>query len=104
PPGEGGVVDHDGDQRCGPPAIGGGGGGADGHLDEGVVAALRGAAGKMRDGDLVAVEGLGGGPVGLEQVAFDAGQGLVDGFGGQGCEVAVGVTDTVETDGDGEAA
>ena len=49
-------------------------------------------------------DGDGGGPVGGEQLAFDALQGPVDRGGGHRGEVAVGMTDAVEADTDAEPA
>ena len=48
--------------------------------------------------------GPGGGPVGLEQVALDAGQRVGDSLGGHRGQVAVGVADTVEGPTDAEPA
>ena len=69
---EGVLADQDGQQGPGALAVGGGGGRAAGHLDQGVVAALGRGAGQVGDGGGVAVEGLGRGPVGLEQLTFEA--------------------------------
>ena len=71
PAGEGVEVDHHRDQRRRPFAVGGGGQGPGGHLDQGVVAPLRSGAGQMGRGGGVAVDGFGRGPVGGEQLAFD---------------------------------
>ena len=101
---EGVEVDHDGDEGGGAFGVGGGGHGPGGHLDEGVVAALGGGAGQMARGGVVAMDLLGGGPVLGEQVAFDPFQRRVDGGGGEGGEVAVGVADAVEADPDAEPA
>ena len=82
--GQGVEVDHHGHQRRGALPVGGSGHGPGGHLDEGVVAALGAAASQVGHGRGVAVDGLGGGPVGVEQVTFDPFQRALDGGGGGG--------------------
>jgi hypothetical protein len=81
-----GVLAHQhGQQGLGPLAIRGGGGRPAGHLDEGVVAALGRGAGQMGDGHRLAVHGLGRGPIGLEQPAFEPVELAADlGLGGGG--------------------
>ena len=102
--GEGGVVDEHGDEWGGSFGVGGCCHGAFGHFDEGVVSALGGGAGEVGGGDVVAVEGFGGGPVGVEQFSFEVFEGAADGGVGDGGEVAVGVGDAVEAGVEGEAA
>ena len=76
--GEGLQAAHDGEQGCGPAAVGGRGAGPDGHLDQGVGSALGGGASELGDERFPAEAFLGLGPVGLEQLLFDGLQGDVD--------------------------
>lgn len=77
---EGVDVGVDDDQRFGSFAVGGCGGGALRHFDEGVGAALGGGAPEPVGGHLVAVFGFGLLPVGVEELLFDAAQGFAEGL------------------------
>ncbi len=77
-PTEGLEPDHHREERSGAAPTCGGGAGAGGHLDEGVGAALGGCPLQVEHRGLATEPGLGLGPVGVEQLRFDAAQGGVD--------------------------